>query len=154
MILSINSLGCAWIHSLWQGGLRAFLSVACLLVLAFGAREALSQEPTQNAAAISAKLDKIHIDHAVFARADITMVIAFLNIKVKDLDPERKGVKFTVELSSDNSVRRQVNVSLDDISVAQFLKILADQTGLKVSIQPDGVVLRYQKTPVGGAVIA
>lgn len=94
------------------------------------------------------KLDSILIDKVDFNKTDITDVVAILQAKSKELDPDKVGINFVLRLPSateaspKNQIHRQVSLTLNNVSVADVLQEITAQTNLQYSVEDYAVYLR------------
>jgi len=125
----------------------AFVMIVAMLVLAL-TNDALAQTPTRDplppllplldtpqsagkVAALKRKLDSIVIDKTNFKKADIVQVIAFLQKRSKELDPDQHGVNFDVFAPKDCfHVHREVSLVVERKNLTGILDEISRQTHL------------------------
>jgi hypothetical protein len=121
--------------------------IVAMLVLAL-TNDALAQTPTRDplppllplldtpqsagkVAALKRKLDSIVIDKTNFKKADIVQVIAFLQKRSKELDPDQHGVNFDVFAPKDCfHVHREVSLVVERKNLTGILDEISRQTHL------------------------
>ena len=102
--------------------------------------------PTSSARAkLLLKLKSIVIS-VNFDKADIATVVDFLSKKSKELDPDKQGINFVLNIPDDaatNSdasvphpkIHREVSMTLDNIPLLDLLQEIAQQTNLQFTIE-------------------
>jgi hypothetical protein len=95
---------------------------------------------------IIAKLNAIIIPKADFDKFPIALVVDFLTIKSKELDPDHMGLQFRLELppTPDSKAllpHREVSITLTDTSILDVLGYVCVQTELRFKIVKGEVVL-------------
>ena len=89
------------------------------------------------------KLTMIVIDRVNFQKLDIAAAVQFLAQKSKELDPEHSGVNFVLgAIPDDGKVRREISLTLDQISLGDLIREIEAQTNLHASIGENIVTFR------------
>jgi type II secretory pathway component HofQ len=121
------------------------------------------QSPDANASASSPrtklllKLKSISLS-VNFDKMDIASVLDFLSKKSKELDPEKQGINFVLQLPDDaaknsdstaprTKTHREVSMTLDNIPLFDLLQEISEQTNLQVSVEDYAVVLHPLTAP-------
>ncbi|MEZ5405441.1 MAG: hypothetical protein R3F23_04475 [Verrucomicrobiia bacterium] len=79
---------------------------------------------------LSKKLKTIILPQASFDRASILDVIDFLNVRSKELDPERKGINFVSRLTPD-SMGSEVTLNLQNVPLEEVIRYATRLANLK-----------------------
>ena len=90
-------------------------------------------QPTMKAAG------SIIIPKAIFHGATAKEVIAYLNIKSKELDPKKQGVNIALAGAADP--KKTVDLDLSNASVLDILRAAAGQAGLELQPSETAILL-------------
>ena len=126
----------------------AILSVLAAISLT-SAQDASSKKSDKDApaavavkSAIAQKLEGIKIDNIEFAEAPIQAVVAFLENRSVELDPEKKGVKIILNLDDDQMKHPpKVTITLKDIPLGDAIKYICKASGLEYTIANLAVII-------------
>jgi len=107
-------------------------------------------------AKILSKLQSITVN-VNFNKADIATVIDFLSKKSKELDPDKQGINFVLNIPDDSAkssdsvprpkIHREVTVTLDNVPLFDLLGYIAEQTNLQFSVEDYAVSLHPLTAP-------
>lgn len=95
----------------------------------------------EDESAVRARLGKIIIPSLEFGDATLTDALAFLRVRSRELDPEKRGVNL-VHIPVEGVPEPRLTVSFTEIPLSEALKYVAALSGLEVEFGDAAVVLR------------
>ena len=94
------------------------------------------------------KLNSIIIDHVNFEDASIQDVVALLNKKSTELDPEKKGANIILKLDPKETL--SLTMEMEDVPLFSIIKYITKSAGLRYQISDNAVLIskKESKQPV------
>ena len=113
-----------------------------------------STKPAPTTDTLQARLEKIIIPHMQFQGATVAECIEYLRVQSRDLDttttdPTARGVNILYKASNPPS-NAAITLDLKEIPLGEALRYIVELASLKMSIQPNAVVIA-QSLPATGA---
>jgi hypothetical protein len=118
------------------------MAIALLIFVATAAAEIVN--PHAPPKWMTDKLEQTIIPRLEFREATLASAIEVIRRHLQQLDPQKVGVPIFLQISNTrpefpDPTKAHITVSLTNIPVHEALKYVANLTGLKVSVRPDGI---------------
>ena len=136
--------------------MKALVTMTIVLMTFFGITQAQQPAPEKKPTteSIQTKLDKIIFPHIQFQGATVAECIEYLRVKSRGLDtltadPAARGVNILYK-AGDQPSEAAISLDLKEIPLGEALRYVVELANLKMSIQPNAVVIA-QSFPAAAA---